>query len=145
MAESDKLSKEDLRALAAELDTSGNRAVEPEAQDAEPPQGDMALEDTSQRHLSQEEAEKEYEKQHPKETEDDKKAADSSDTIDVEAEVKQPKDQKDQDRFDRNWKKMQEREKAAALDVNGADQQQHMEMQHQDNQPLARPDEGSAL
>jgi hypothetical protein len=110
MAESDKLSKEDLRALARELDTSGNRSIEasePEALEA--PESDEAS--TPDVHLSQDEVEKEYLKQHPEETpKDDVKAAESSDTTDVDVKGK---DAKDKERLDRNWKKMQEREAAA--------------------------------
>jgi hypothetical protein len=112
MADSDKLSKEDLRALARELDSSGNRTVEPEPEALEaPPEGDMS--DTPSAHLSQEEAEKEYKKQHPDEVKlDEDKPAESSDTIDDSEEPKS-KESKDKDRLDKNWKKMQEREAAA--------------------------------
>ena len=113
MADSDKLSKDDLRALARELDSTGNREVEPEPEALEAPEGDMSS--APDAHLSQEEAEKEYKKQHPEEAKklDEEKAAESSDTIDeVDGEPK-PKDQKDKDRLDKNWKKMQEREAAA--------------------------------
>lgn len=114
MADSDKLSKEDLRALAAELDSTGDRMVEPEPEALEAPEGDMSS--TPDEHLSQEEAEKEYLKQHPAEADklksDEDKTAKSSDTID-DVEEPKSKDQKDKDRFDKNWKKMQEREAAA--------------------------------
>jgi hypothetical protein len=108
MAESDKLSREDLRALARELDTSGNREAavpEPEALEA-PPSDETSTPDV---HLSQEEAQREYEKQHPEEALDKQQAAESSDTSDV----KLSKDDRDKERLDRNWKKMQEREAAA--------------------------------
>jgi hypothetical protein len=109
MADSDKLSKEDLRALARELDTSGNRDVAPEPEALEAP--DEAS--TPDVHLSQEEAEKEYIKQHPEETpKDDVKAAESSETTDV-ADKAKSKEERDKERLDRNWKKMQEREAAA--------------------------------
>jgi len=110
MAESDKLSKEDLRALARELDTSGNRLVSPEPEALEAPESDEPS--TPDVHLSQDEAEKEYLKQHPEATKDAVKAAESSDTTDVDVKP-QSRDEKDKDRFDRNWKKMQEREAAA--------------------------------
>jgi hypothetical protein len=113
MADSDKLSKEDLRALARELDSTGNReVVEPEPKALEAPEGDMAS--TPDVHLSQEEAEKEYKKQHPEEAKlEDDKAAESSDTIDEEDVEPKSKEQKDKDRLDKNWKRMQEREAAA--------------------------------
>jgi hypothetical protein len=114
MADSDKLSKEDLRALARELDSTGNRdVVEPEPKALEAPEGDM--DSTPEVHLSQEEAEKEYLKQHPAEAEKLKledKTAESSDTID-DVEEPKSKEQKDKDRLDKNWKRMQEREAAA--------------------------------
>jgi hypothetical protein len=111
MADSDKLSKEDLRTLARELDASGNREVEPQPEALEAPEGDMA--DTPSAHLSQEEAELEYKKQHPDEVRKlDEEKAESSETID-EVEEPKSKDQKDKDRLDKNWKKMQEREAAA--------------------------------
>jgi hypothetical protein len=115
MADSDKLSKEDLRALAAELDSTGNREVPSEPEAIEAP--DEAS--TPDVHLSQEEAAKEYAKQHPEESEDDK-AAESSDTSDV----KLSKDEKDRERLDRNWKKMQEREAAAKALMDEAVQRQ---------------------
>lgn len=113
MADSDKLSKEDLRALARELDSTGNReVVEPEPKALEAPEGDM--DSAPEVHLSQEEAEKEYKKQHPEETKlEDDKVAESSDTIDDVEEEPKSKEQKDKDRLDKNWKRMQEREKAA--------------------------------
>lgn len=115
MADSDKLSKEDLRALARELDSTGNReVVEPEPKALEAPEGDM--DSAPEVHLSQEEAEKEYLKQHPDEAEKLKledKPAESSDTIDDVEEEPKSKERKDKERLDKNWKRMQEREKAA--------------------------------
>ena len=112
MADSDKLSKEDLRSLARELDASGDRTVEPEPEALEAPEGDM--DSTPEVHLSQDEAEKEYRKAHPEEKLDEAdKPAESSDTIDDVEEEPKSKEQKDKDRLEKNWKKMQEREAAA--------------------------------
>ena len=119
MAESDKLSKEDLRALARELDTSGNREVASEPEALEAPD-ETSSPDV---HLSQDEAEKEYIRQHPEEVpKDEVKPAESSDTTDVDVK---PKSQKDQERFDRNWKKMQEREAAAKALMDEAVREKH--------------------
>jgi hypothetical protein len=111
----DDLTKDDLKNLARELDKDGSVELpESKGRSEESDKSESAPDDVEEESPDQDEIEKESKKDKSKKDkseDDDGDSAESSDISDDDGEKKVSKDEKDRERFDRNWKKLEERKK----------------------------------